>query len=144
LRSATRRRSKERTGGEVFCRKEKQPTTNHMVTKTYTIKGKSILDPVCNFVRQYNQSAYETNYTGGFLRVNEEYSYLNRSDIMVCIRVDTSQAEDGIIIIELISGGATGHLLTGSIFARGRSRIRDFGKELQEFCIAQRIEWDSE
>jgi hypothetical protein len=115
-----------------------------MVNICYNIKGKGIQDRICNFVRQYNQSAYESSYTGGFLRVYEEYSYINRSDIMIFIRVDTTKAAEGKIIIEVISGGSTAGLFTRSIFARGRSRIKDFGKDLQEFCIAQNIEFETE
>ena len=117
---------------------------DQMINKTYTIKGSAISDAICNFVREHDRSAFESNYNGGFLRVWEEYSYVNRADIMICVRVDTTKAADGIIIIEVISGGDTGSLFTGGLFSRGRRNIRDFGRELQRFCKERNIQLDNE
>ncbi len=111
-----------------------------MVTKTFTLTGNNIQEPVCHFVRQYYQQAHESNYPGGFIRLYEDFSFLNDNDIVNCFRVDFSNGSQGKIIIEMISGGAGSSLIwRGSDWSED-SRINHFRERLEEFCNEMKIE----
>lgn len=111
-----------------------------MVSKTFTLSGNDIQEAVCNFVRQYYQQAHESNYPGGFIRLYEDYSFLNENDIVNCFRVDFTNASQGKIIIEMISGGSWS---SSSWLGGGDSehrRIKHFRERLEEFCKEMKIE----
>ena len=110
-----------------------------MQHKTYTLKGNSIAGPVNDFVCGYYQEAYKSPYDGGFLLVYEDYSFLNGNDIMVCLRVDTTKEMQGVIIIEMISGGGSGNIITGELFGSENRKIKHFTGSLLEFCEQQQI-----
>lgn len=114
-----------------------------MVTKTFTLTGNNIQEPVCHFVRQYYQQAHESNYPGGFIRLYEDFSFLNDNDIVNCFRVDFSDASQGKMIVEMISGGSypgsTG-LWPGTSEHR---RIKHFRERLEAFCREMKIELQS-
>lgn len=114
-----------------------------MVTKTFTLNGTDIQESVSNFVRQYYQQAHESNYPGGFIRLYEDYSFLNDNDIVNCFRVDFSDALQGKIIIEMISGGSwSSENWVGSDGSEYR-RIKHFKERLEEFCKEMNIELQS-
>jgi len=59
---------------------------------------------------------------------------------MVCIRVDTTDAEKGKLRIEVITGGNSDGILTKrSLFGGEKHRIKAFAKELQTFCDKELI-----
>lgn len=111
-----------------------------MVAQIFTLTGGNIQEPVCNFVRQYYQQAHESNYPGGFIRLYEDYSFLNDNDIVNCLRVDYSDASKDKVFIEMISGGSWS---SDNWFGSGTSehrRIKHFREKLEEFCKAKNIE----
>ena len=110
-----------------------------MINFSYTLRGRNIEASVAEFVRNFNLSAYESRYKGGFLRIFEDSSFWNKNNYMVIIRVDTNDKDDGIIRIEVISGGADDKLLVGSIFGGDKRRIKEFPKSLQKFCEERHI-----
>ncbi len=83
-----------------------------MESKTYSIEGNNASLLTEAFIKHYEQDAYESTYKGGFIRIFEDYSYLNGNDIMVCIRVDTNEAMSNKIIVEFIAGGSRKGLLS--------------------------------
>lgn len=85
-------------------------------------------------MRYYYQEAFLSEYLGGFLMVYEDYSLLNGNDIMICLRLDSSEITKGIIKIEMISGGGCGDTLLGDIFGSEKRRITHFEEKLEEFC----------
>lgn len=105
-----------------------------MRNKVFTIQGNNIEDPVLMFIRSYNRDAFETNYTGGFLRMYEDYSFLNSSYITVCLRVDTTELTRNKIVIEVITGGASGSRFFDRLFGTERRRIEDFEGRLEFLC----------
>jgi len=105
-----------------------------MQHQTFVLKGKDILEPVSQLVRHYYQEAFLSEYLGGFLMVYEDYSLLNGNDIMICLRLDSSEQQNGIIKIQMISGGGNGDLLVGDIFGSENRRIKHFAERLEEFC----------
>jgi len=111
---------------------------------TYILTGENLQDRVSDFVRMYYQEAHESEYPGGFLRVYEDYSFLNENDMMICIRVDTSEAENGKMKIEFISGGANKSLIFKTSLGSESRRIKHFQKDLQEFCRTHAVEFDIE
>lgn len=115
-----------------------------MQQKIYRLKGDDILEPVNEFVRSHYQEAYESAYEGGYLRMYEDYSILNGNDIMVCIRVDTSSAASGHIVIEIISGGGSDNPITGEFLGSENRRIKGFTKSLETFCESRHIILDAE
>lgn len=103
-----------------------------MQHKTFTVnatKGKQAIE---NFVRHYYQQAYESRYSGGFIRVYEDYSLLNENQLMVCLRVDSSKENE--VIIEMIVGGASSSLLFGAWDGSESRRIEHFEERLKGFC----------
>ena len=115
-----------------------------MITNSYTLTGRNIEGRVSEFVRNFFQSAYESSYSGGFLRVFEDYSFWNKNNPMVCIRIDTTEAENGKIRIEVITGGNSDKVLVSSIFGSERRRINGFAKQLQNFCNEQMITYSAD
>ena len=111
-----------------------------MVNTSYTLKGNNIEQPVRDFIKNHHQKGHESNYTGGFLWIYEDYSWLNNNYLMVCIRVDTTKVQNGILTIEVISGGAAEGIFRKLTFGSDKRRVTRFGKELQEFCEEQKIE----
>jgi len=105
-----------------------------MQHQTFILKGEHILEPVSEFVRFYYQEAFLSEYLGGFLMVYEDYSFLNSNDIMICLRLDSTASEQGIIKIEMISGGGSGDLLLGEVLGSEKRRISHFAERLEEFC----------
>lgn len=105
-----------------------------MQNKLFTILGENIADPVLMFIRNYNKDAFESNYNGGFLRMYEDYSYLNSSYITVCLRVDTSEISSNKIVVEVITGGASGSKFFDRLFGTEKRRIGDFEERLQLLC----------
>jgi histidinol phosphatase-like PHP family hydrolase len=105
-----------------------------MQHKTFTLKGENIIAPVSEFVRFYYQEAFLSEYLGGFLMVYEDYSFLNSNQLMICLRVDSTAHQQGIIKIEMISGGGSGDLLLGEVLGSEKRRISHFAERLQEFC----------
>lgn len=108
-----------------------------MRSKTFIVKGEESLNWVTDFTRQYNQKAHESTFDGGFLRVYEDYSFLVGNDLVVCIRVDSSLSDQGIILIEFIVGGGGTSAFGFNLFARNNSRINHFRDRLSEFCRAE-------
>lgn len=115
-----------------------------MISNSYTLTGRNIEARVTEFVRNFFQSAYESNYKGGFLRVFEDCSFWNKNNFMVCIRVDTTDAENGKVRIEVIAGGNGDKVLVSSIFNSDRRRINGFAKDLQNFCTEQMISYTAD
>jgi Family of unknown function (DUF6054) len=115
-----------------------------MVTQTFFLNGEDIEATVINFTRNYYPQAYESNYPGGFLRVYEEYSFLNSNQLMVCIRVDTTNAAKGEITIEVISGGSSGSPFFKGWWGSEKRRIKNFGKALEEFCYQENIRFEAQ
>lgn len=105
-----------------------------MRSTTFIVKGERPYNSVFEFIRQYHQQAHESTFEGGFLRVYEDYSFLVGNDLVVCIRVDTSQADQGNILIEFIVGGGGTSPIGFNLFARNKSRVNHFRDRLNEFC----------
>jgi len=110
----------------------------------FILTGKNLQDRVSDFVRLYYQEAYETEYPGGFLRVYEDYSFLNENYLMVCIRVDLTEVEKGVMKIEMISGGGSGSLFFKIEWGSENRRIKHFKKDLEEFCRTHEVNFDIE
>ncbi len=108
-----------------------------MRATSFIVKGEEPLNKVSEFIRQYHQKAYESSFEGGFLRVYEDYSFLVGNDLVVCIRVDTSQADHGIILIEFIVGGGGTSPIGFNLFARNKSRLKHFHDRLIELCQSE-------
>lgn len=115
-----------------------------MITSKYIIKGKNLDKKISEFVCDFNLSAYESSYKGGFIRVFEDASLFNKNNYMVFIRVDTTESEIGIIRVEVISGGADDKIFVQSIFGGDKRRIKQFARAFQEFCKEQFIDYSSE
>lgn len=111
-----------------------------MVTSNYTIKGRGLESKVTGFIRDFFASAYESSYKGGFVRVYADDNMFNKTTKITFIRVDTNDAEDGIIRIEIISGSGSKESLIGSIFG-SKKGINDFAKALQTFCKEHFIDY---
>lgn len=105
-----------------------------MQHQTFILKGENIVEPVSHFVRYYYQEAFLSEYLGGFLMVYEDYSFLNSNDLMICLRLDSTASEQGILKIEMISGGGSSDLLLGEVFGSEKRRISHFEERLTEFC----------
>lgn len=111
-----------------------------MVTKTFTLTGNNIQEPVCHFIRQYYQQAHESNYPGGFIRQWEDFSFWEDHDLVNTLRMDFSQTDKGIVLIEMISAGA------GSLEFAANSELRrldHFIERLKEFCSEMKVELQS-
>jgi hypothetical protein len=115
-----------------------------MIISNYTIKGRNLEEKISGFVRDFNSSAYEGKFNGGFVRIFEDNNFFNKNNYMVFIRVDTTESENGLIKIEIISGGAEDQVLIPSIFGGDKRRVKQFGKALQEFCKEHFIDYDSD
>ena len=110
--------------------------------KTFALKGQNILEPLSHFVKKYyrdSDDVYISEYTGGFLVAYEDYSFLNSNQMMVCLRLDSSEHEKGIIKIEVISGGGSSSLAMGDVFGSEKRRISEFAEELEKFCKGKNI-----
>ncbi len=105
-----------------------------MQHQTFILKGKDILEPLSQFTRLYYQDSFLSEYLGGFLMVYEDYSFLNGNDIMICLRVDSSEADKGIVKIEIISGGGRSSLIGDNTFGSEQRRINHFAEKLEAFC----------
>lgn len=108
-----------------------------MITQIFTLTGENIQEPVSNFVRQYYQQTHECNYPGGYIRQWEDFSFWEDHDLVNTLRVDFSQIDMGIILIEMISAGA------GSLEFAANSELRrldHFTERLKEFCSEMKIE----
>lgn len=110
-----------------------------MIAKTFTLTGTNIQDTVCNFVRQYQQQAHESNYPGGFIRLYEDFSFLNGNDIVNCLRVDYSDIDHGRMIIEMISGGSSSTTFWPGNTRSENRRIKHFAEKLEAFCEEKNI-----
>ncbi|MGB3006994.1 MAG: hypothetical protein WBC06_10820 [Chitinophagaceae bacterium] len=115
-----------------------------MITSKYIIKGRNLEKKISEFVRDFNRSAYESSYMGGFIRVIEDSSFFNKNNYMVFIRVDTTESETRITRVEVISGGADDKILIQSIFGGDKRRVKQFAMAFQEFCKEQFIDYSSE
>ena len=115
-----------------------------MLHRTFVLTGENLLDRVSDFVRLYNQEAYETEYPGGFMRVFEDYSFLNGNYIMTCLRFDATESKNGIVRIEVIAGGARTSWLTSFTWGSEKRRIKHFQNELAEFCKTHNVGYDIE
>ena len=113
-----------------------------MISSQYIFKGRTIEAKLSGFVRDYFASAYESSYKGGFIRVYEDSSYFNKNNYLVLIRVDTTEAEEGIIRIEIIAGGGDDSLFVNGIFGGDRRRAKSFSRALQDFCTENFIDYD--
>ncbi len=105
-----------------------------MQHKTFILKGENIAEPVSELVRYYYQEAFLSEYLGGFLMVYEDYSFLSGNQLMICLRLDSSQQQQGIIKIEMISGGGSSDLLVNDGLGSEKRRINHFKERLEEFC----------
>ena len=114
-----------------------------MVTSNYTIKGRGLESKVTAFIRGYFASAYESNYKGGFVRVYDDDTMFNKTTKITFIRVDTNDAEEGIIRIEIISGNGSKESFISFLFGNKKG-INEFAKALQNFCKEHFIEYTSE
>jgi len=121
----------------------KAQNNQHMRTKTFTIKGSHIEEPVLLYIRGYNRDAYETQYPGGFLRVFDDYSFLNGSYITICLRVDTTALGNDKLLIEIITSGASGSRFIDRMFGTERRRIQDFEDRLLLLCEQKGFEVES-
>jgi hypothetical protein len=107
-----------------------------MVNSQYIFKGRGLEPKISGFVRGYFASAYESTYKGGFVRVYEDSSYFSKRNYIVMIRVDTTEAEEGIIRVEAIAAG-------GDEIVRGdSSRSKTFARAIQDFCKEHFISYD--
>jgi hypothetical protein len=113
-----------------------------MVTQTFLLHGRNIAGQVTEFIRSYHPESYESNFQGGLLRVYEEYSILNSNQLMVCIRLDVTKADQGEITIEVISGGGSGTPFFRAWWGSEKRRVKNFGKALEGFCSQQNIRLD--
>lgn len=105
-----------------------------MQHKSYCLQVNRQEETVYRFIEEFWPNCYESHYSGGYLRVFEDYSLMKGNNIMVCIRVDTSRTEQGELDIEIIAGGArTGLIFDIGMGSEGR-RIKKFEKELLSFC----------
>jgi hypothetical protein len=141
-----RREARQHTAGRpwsVVCRPPSHQPIHFMEHKTFTLKGKNIKEPISEFVRYYYQEAFLSEYLGGFLMVYEDYSLLNGNDMMICLRLDSTASEEGIIKIEMISGGGSDSLVTGAAFGSEKRRIKHFAEALQAFCEEKKIALES-
>lgn len=111
--------------------------------KIFTLKGKDLEENLKEFLHVYRSDAYETHYQGGFLRIYEDYSVLNSSPISVTLRVDTNEAANGTMIIEIITGGASGSRFFDRLFGSERRRIQDFEDQLRLICEKKGITVDA-
>jgi hypothetical protein len=111
-----------------------------MQHQTFILKGQDILEPVSQFTRLYYQDSFLSEYLGGFLMVYEDYSLLNGNDIMICLRVDSSEAVKGIVKIEMISGGGSSSLIGDNTFGSEQRRINHFAEKLEAFSKEKGIE----
>jgi hypothetical protein len=105
-----------------------------MENRTFIVKGENLLEPVTALVRQYYQQAYESSYKGGFVRYFEDYSLMNSNDLMVSLRIDTNEAEKGIVTIEIVVGGSRDNIIFDLTFGSEGRRIKRFREKLEEFC----------
>jgi len=102
--------------------------------KKYEIEGTDAVSDITRFVKCYYLRAYESNFPNGFIWVYEDYSFLNGSDLMVCIRVDISNAAENKILVEFIAGGG-GSGLFFKLNSGGESRrVKKFTNDLIAFC----------
>lgn len=114
-----------------------------MVTSKYLFKGRGIEEKLTGFIRNFFPSAYESTFKGGFVRVYEDSSYFNKKNYLVMIRLDNSEAEEGIIRVELIAGsGDDSGLLNGIFGSRDKSSAKDFARSLQDFCTDNFIHYE--
>lgn len=112
-----------------------------MYSKTYQITGSNLQQPLEEFVRMHHQQAHESVYPGGFIRLYEDYSFLNGNDIMICVRVDSTAAVSNKISIEFIAGGSREGLLTvADLWGSEKRRVSKFNNDLLDFCAAHRFE----
>jgi hypothetical protein len=113
-----------------------------MVHQSFILSGENCTaEAVTEFVRFYYQQAYETHYPGGFMRVYEDYSFMNGNQLMVCLRVDLSKSGEQEVIIEMIcGGGSTGPFDDFTMGSEDR-RIKRFREKLAEFCEERGLEW---
>lgn len=102
--------------------------------KTFLLQGHDLTGQLTRFIDNYWQNTHESVYEGGFLRTYEEYSWMNSNRLVVCLRVDSSRAEQGELDIEIIVGGAGGGLFFSYNWGTERRRIKRFEKELLAFC----------
>jgi Family of unknown function (DUF6054) len=105
-----------------------------MYSKKYEIEGADAVLDITAFVRSYYLDAYESKYPNGFIRVYEDYGFLAGNDLMVCIRVDVSNAAEKIILVEFIAGGgSSGFFIKWSAGSESR-RVKKFTRDIVDFC----------
>ena len=106
-----------------------------MQSKTFVIKGTGIEAPVTAFIQRYHQTVHESIYPGGFIRLYQDYVFSASNDMMVCLRADTNKVNEGIYIIEIITGGGGKSLFYQNIeHSSDKNRIAKFTERLQVFC----------
>jgi hypothetical protein len=112
-----------------------------MLSCLFTIKGKDA-QPVCEtFVRMHHQIAHESVYPGGFIRLYEDYSFLNGNDMVVCIRVDATEAASDKMLIEFIAGGENDDIFkSNDSWGSGNRRLKKFANDLQDFCNENQLQ----
>ena len=102
--------------------------------KTYNLQIKGQEENVYKFIDDFWPNCYESRFTGGYLRVFEDYSFMKSNNIMVCIRVDNSRLDQGELELEIIAGGARSGLIFDLGMGSEGRRIKRFEKELLRFC----------
>lgn len=111
-----------------------------MYSRIFHIAGAALQQPVEDFVRMHHQQAHESIYSGGFIRLYEDYSFINENDLMVCIRVDATEASSGKMTIEFIAGGGRQGLINWGSSGSEQRRANKFRENLIEFCTAHQYQ----
>lgn len=111
-----------------------------MQHRNFILRGTNIKEPITELIQQYHQESFISEYPGGFMLAYEDFSFLNSNYILICLRVDYS--EDGVIKIEMLSGGAAGAVMLGDLYGSENRRIKHFNDRLEEFCKERGIEME--
>ena len=112
-----------------------------MYGKIYRLEGAHVRLAE-TFVRMYYQQAYESVYPNGFIRLYEENSLVLEEHIMVCIRVDATEASNGKMIIEFITNYGNMFSFFKSEDNRDSYTMKRFTEKLEEFCKENSISLD--
>lgn len=111
-----------------------------MELQVFTLTGTGIEDALTAFVRSHCADGYESSYQGGCLWAYEDYTLLNNNYIMVCIRLDSTNADKGIIRIEAIAGGGAHGILNITDWGSEERRLNRFRNKLIDFCEERNID----
>lgn len=115
-----------------------------MEVQKFSLKAPGLLNEVSDFVNNFWQEAYHSEFNGGFLRVYEDYSFLNGNNIVVFIRLDSTEYTSGIIRIEIIAGGAADNILNITNWGSEERRVNKFRNRLIDFCEENNLELNEE